>query len=163
MLVGRFLWKMNVRRIIWKGKNQQNFLVISTKEYAAEMVKQFSSRMYNGFNLSGLAIMDEKLDDTVIERIPVVCSKDNLLEYVQKNVIDTQTSDNISDALARSFFAADNTRIIIHFKHITLHLVLSHQFFFAFLCIHIHGTEFIHFETAAILADTLLAIENRSR
>ena len=88
MLVGRFLWKMNVRRIIWKGKNQPNFLVISTKEYAAEMVKQFSSRMYNGFNLSGLAIMDEKLDDTVIERIPVVCSKDNLLEYVQKNVID---------------------------------------------------------------------------
>jgi len=83
-----FLWKMNVRRIIWKGKNQPNFLVISTKEYAAEMVKQFSSRMYNGFNLSGLAIMDEKLDDTVIERIPVVCSKDNLLEYVQKNVID---------------------------------------------------------------------------
>ena len=79
---------MNVRRIIWKGKNQPNFLVISTKEYAAEMVKQFSSRMYNGFNLSGLAIMDEKLDDTVIERIPVVCSKDNLLEYVQKNVID---------------------------------------------------------------------------
>ncbi len=76
---------MNVRRIIWKGKNQPNFLVISTKEYAAEMVKQFSSRMYNGFNLSGLAIMDEKLDDTVIERIPVVCSKDNLLEYVQKN------------------------------------------------------------------------------
>ena len=46
MLVGRFLWKMNVRRIIWKGKNQPNFLVISTKEYAAEMVKQFSSRMY---------------------------------------------------------------------------------------------------------------------
>ena len=88
MLVGRFLWKMNVRRIIWKGKNQPNFLVISTKEYAAEMVKQFSNRMYNGFNLSGLAIMDEKLDDTVIERIPVVCSKDNLLEYVQKNVID---------------------------------------------------------------------------
>ena len=88
MLVGRFLWKMNVRRIIWKGKNQPNFLVISTKEYAAEMVKQFSSRIYNGFNLSGLAIMDEKLDDTVIERIPVVCSKDNLLEYVQKNVID---------------------------------------------------------------------------
>ena len=88
MLVGRFLWKMNVRRIIWKGKNQPNFLVISTKEYAAEMVKQFSGRMYNGFNLSGLAIMDEKLDDTVIERIPVVCSKDNLLEYVQKNVID---------------------------------------------------------------------------
>ena len=40
MLVGRFLWKMNVRRIIWKGKNQPNFLVISTKEYAAEMVKQ---------------------------------------------------------------------------------------------------------------------------
>ena len=39
-------------------------------------------------NLSGLAIMDEKLDDTVIERIPVVCSKDNLLEYVRKNVID---------------------------------------------------------------------------
>ena len=80
-----------------------------------------------------------------------------------RQFIDTQTSDNISDALARSFFAADNTRIIIHFKHITLHLVLSHQFFFSLLCIHIHGTEFIHFETAAILADTLLAIENRSR
>ena len=88
MLVGRFLWKMNVRRIIWKGKNQPNFLVISTEDKAAKSVKQCSSRIYNRFNLSGRAIMDEKLDNTVIERIPVVCSKDNLLEYVQKNVID---------------------------------------------------------------------------
>ena len=61
MLVGRFLWKLNVRRIVWKGKNQPNFLVISTQEYATETVRQFSDRMYNGFNLAGLAIMDRDL------------------------------------------------------------------------------------------------------
>ena len=88
MLVGRFLWKLNVRRIVWKGKNQPNFLVISTQEYATEMVRQFSDRMYNGFNLAGLAIMDRDLENEKIEGISVVCNKDNLLTYVQKNVID---------------------------------------------------------------------------
>lgn len=88
MLVGRFLWKLNIRRIVWKGKNQPNFLVISTEEYATEMVRQFSNRMYNGFNLAGLAIMDRDLENGKIEGISIVCNKDNLLTYIQKNVID---------------------------------------------------------------------------
>ena len=88
MLLGRFLWKLNIRRIVWKGKNQPNFLVISTEEYASEMVRQFSNRMYNGFNLAGLAIMDRDLENGKIEGISIVCNKDNLLTYIQKNVID---------------------------------------------------------------------------
>ena len=52
------------------------------------MVRQFSDRMYNGFNLAGLAIMDRNLENEKIEGIPVVCNKDNLLSYIQKNVID---------------------------------------------------------------------------
>ena len=52
------------------------------------MVRQFSNRMYNGFNLAGLAIMDRDLENGKIEGISIVCNKDNLLTYIQKNVID---------------------------------------------------------------------------
>ena len=88
MLIGRFLWKLYIRSKVWKGKNQSYFLVISTEEYAKQMVEQFSNRIYNGFKLSGLAIMDRDMQDQKINGVSVVCNKDNLLEYIRKNVVD---------------------------------------------------------------------------
>lgn len=88
MLSGRLLWKMMIRRIIRKGKHQANTLVISDEENAAKMIRRFRRRMYNGFNLTGFAIVDQDMVGESIERIPVVCCRDNLLDYIKERAID---------------------------------------------------------------------------
>lgn len=87
MLCARLGWKYILRKKLLKGKNLSEVLIITTKDQAQKMVRRFRARGYNGFNLRGFVITD---DDTVteIERVPVVCSKDEALEYVRTNVVD---------------------------------------------------------------------------
>ena len=61
MLTGRIVWKTIVRRIIRKGKHQANILVISDEVNGAKMIRRFRRRMYNGFNLTGFAIVDRNM------------------------------------------------------------------------------------------------------
>lgn len=88
MLTGRIVWKMIVCRIIRKGKHQANILVISDEVNGARMIRRFRRRMYNGFNLTGFAIVDKDMVGETIERIPVVCHVDNLLDYIKERAVD---------------------------------------------------------------------------
>lgn len=88
MLAGRLCWKGFIRKRIWKGKNLSYILVVTTKDYAGKMMRRFSSRIYNGFNLNGFAILDEDMVDQKIEGMPVVCSRDSILEYIRTQVVD---------------------------------------------------------------------------
>ena len=56
-----------------------------------------------------------------------------------------------------------NAGVILHFEHQTVHFVFGHQFFFAFLRIHVHAAEFIHCKIAAIQPHPALLKEQRSR
>ncbi len=88
MFAGRLIWKKIVRQIVSNGRYQANILLVSSAEYSAKMIRRFRERVYNGFNLHGLAIIDaERMGDT-IEGIPVVCGKENLLDYVLQEAID---------------------------------------------------------------------------
>ncbi len=88
MLAARFSWKAVIRRIMRNGKYQANILVVSTAPYSAMMIQRFRERMYNGFNLKGLAIIDEDMIGQEIERVPVVCSKSTLIDYIKEEAID---------------------------------------------------------------------------
>lgn len=88
MIAGRLCWKTIVRKMVWKGKHQSYTLVVATEEYAAKMIQRFRQRMYNGFNLAGFAIMDKDMSGQTVDRIPVVCNRDNLLEYIRTEVVD---------------------------------------------------------------------------
>ncbi len=88
MLVGRICWKAVVRTILKKGKYQANILLVSSKDYSEKMLKRFRERMYNGFNLKGLAIVDAEMIGDKVDRIPVVCDGENLLNYVKQEAID---------------------------------------------------------------------------
>ena len=59
--------------------------------------------------------------------------------------------------------ALENSWIIVHLKHKTIHLILRHQFFLTFFCIRIHGTELINFESTPISSNSFLTKKNRSR
>ncbi len=88
MLAGRIVWKAIVRRVIRRGKRQANTLVISDKKNAAKMIRRFRRRMYNGFNLTGFVIADQDMRGETIERIPVVCNMEHLLDFIKEQAVD---------------------------------------------------------------------------
>ncbi len=88
MIVARLAWKTLIRRIMRNGKRQANMLVVTSADYAPQMIQRFRERMYNGFNVKGLAIVDKDLVGQDIERIPVVCSRQSLIDYVKDEAID---------------------------------------------------------------------------
>ncbi len=88
MLIVRIAWKAIIRTIMKNGKHQSNILVISSSDYAGLMIKRFRERMYNGFNLKGLGIVDKDMVGETIERVPVVCSKTTVIDYVMEEAID---------------------------------------------------------------------------
>jgi len=88
MLTGRICWKAVVRTVLKKGKYQANILLVTNKDYSAKMLRRFRERMYNGFNLKGLAIVDAEMVGDKVDRIPVVCNSETILHYVKQEAID---------------------------------------------------------------------------
>ncbi len=88
MFLGRVIWKDVIRSVVQKGKHQANVLLVSNRTGAARMIQRFKSRMYNGFNLSGLVLSDGADVGEIIEGIAVVCPADELLSFVKGNAID---------------------------------------------------------------------------
>ncbi len=88
MIAARLGWKTVIRRIMQKGRNQANILLISSADYSALMIQRFRERMYNGFNLKGLAIVDHDIVGEEIEHVPVVCNKNSLIDYIMDEAID---------------------------------------------------------------------------
>ncbi len=88
MIIARVSWKAVIRTIMKNGKYQANILVISSAEYAARMIQRFRERMYNGFNLLGLGILDQDIVGQDIEGVPVVCDKQSVIDYVKEAAID---------------------------------------------------------------------------
>ena len=80
-----------------------------------------------------------------------------------RKFIQACLTNEITDALTRALLTSDNTRVVLHLEHKALHLILFHKFLLPFLCIHIHGAEFVKLKNTSILTHTILGKENRSR
>lgn len=88
MLAGRLFWKEWVRSRMRKGKNQSSMLLVTDREHAEKIIERLQNRKYYGFHIIGLAIMDDNLEGKTISGVPVLCSRDTLLDYVRKEVVD---------------------------------------------------------------------------
>ncbi len=67
----------------------------------------------------------------------------------------------VQAGFADEFSDFRNARIIFELKHMTLHLVLCQQIFFAGIRIAVHGTEFINFKRSAVSANSGLRVNRR--
>ena len=88
MMIGRVLWKTVVRRKLNSGKTLSYILVITTQERAHKMIATFRNRRYNGFNLLGFCLVDGDDDEQTIDRVPVLCRCEDMLEYVKSQIVD---------------------------------------------------------------------------
>ena len=85
-----------VQRIIWKqilkkyslDINNRTLLIITNNGIAEDVVTKMKKNNYAGYNINGVAIIDEKREGDVISGIPVVADYDDVLKYVCREWVD---------------------------------------------------------------------------
>ena len=88
MFLVRVIWKKNIRSRLTKGSTLPYLLVITTLSRAKKMMQAFADQGYSGYNLLGCVIIDGDLRADEAGRLQVVCRKEDLREYLKKNIVD---------------------------------------------------------------------------
>ena len=105
---GRLVWKKVLRVQMLKRENQSNMLVISTVDHIDVCVEKLRKKIYRGFEISGVAIIDDesKIDDELTVKIKqmslgkeIAFIKDysSLVEYARQDIVDEVYIDTFKD------------------------------------------------------------------
>ena len=81
-------WKSMIRRHAKNNQFKSNVLVMANADFIDDFVKGLTSEMYTDYCLTGCVLYNQKDEINEIEGIPVVCNIENIVSYVQKNVVD---------------------------------------------------------------------------
>lgn len=88
MTAARLAWKRVVRRQIRKGKKKRSVLVVADSEHIEGILDTLQKQYYEDFIISGVVVSNKDMTGEKIHSKSVVASKDTVLQYVQKHVID---------------------------------------------------------------------------
>ena len=89
MTVARLSWKRIVRMQRKHRKEDRKLLVVTTSERAEAVVKDLFIP-YRDYMIEGIVLYDQerKTGEKIIASIPVCAGKNDLITYIQNNVID---------------------------------------------------------------------------
>lgn len=104
----RLLWKKVLRVNLLKRENQSNMLVISTADHIDICVEKLRGKIYRGFEISGVAILndDTQIDDELKAKIrkmslgreiDFISSQEKLVEYARQDIVDEVYIDTFKD------------------------------------------------------------------
>lgn len=84
----RFVLKHIIRQRMTNEKNLSVMILLTTAEYAREVLLEFEHLQYRDFVVSGVIVVDQNLKGMKICGIPVVANADDCYEYLRTNVVD---------------------------------------------------------------------------
>lgn len=84
----RVCLKKLIRRRIRKEKNLSVMILLTTEEYAKEVLEEFAHLEYKDFVVAGVIVIDQNLKGIKICGVPVVANADDCYEYLRTNVVD---------------------------------------------------------------------------
>lgn len=104
----RLVWKKILRVRLLKRDNQSNMLVISTADHIDICVDKLRGKIYRGFEISGVAILDDasQIDEALKQKvrdmslgkeIDFIDSKEALVEYARQDIVDEVYIDTFKD------------------------------------------------------------------
>lgn len=115
--IGRILLKKNIRKRILNSRYRSVMIVVTTKEYVENCLKNFEEMEYTEFSVKGVVVVDEQMKGQEIRGIPVVANADDFFEYVRTNVVDevfiNGNTRESSEALANDLLEMG---ITVHFS-----------------------------------------------
>lgn len=82
----RCIWKKVIRKHIITQKQQRKMLIISSKSKIDFCLKEIQKKEYREFEVSCIAFLEERVEYD--SKIPVLCGKAALLEYLRQEVVD---------------------------------------------------------------------------
>lgn len=113
----RIVWKRIIRYQMLHGKKLSKLIVITEGKYAEECVRNFQSKRYKEFEVSGVVVVDKDWIGKRIYDVPVIADADSCLEYIRSNVVDevfiNGNSRESSEALAEELLELGVT---VHFN-----------------------------------------------
>lgn len=115
--IGRVTLKRYIRGRILNSRYRSTMIIVTTKEYVEECLRNFENMEYTEFSVDGVVVVDEQLKGTTIRGVPVVANADDFFEYVRTNVVDevfiNGNTRESSEALANDLLEMG---IIVHFS-----------------------------------------------
>ncbi|MGP6146509.1 sugar transferase [Jeotgalibaca sp. A122] len=118
---GRIFLKRALLHAYSQEKNQSYLLVISTQNSAEKTVEQLQKASYSSYRLKGLAVVDADIHEEVVSGIPVIASRETVMDYLRFNTvdgvfIDANVSEEEIDQITENLVAMG----------ITVHISLDH-------------------------------------
>lgn len=104
----RLVWKKMIRVNMLKRENQSNMLVISTANHVCTCIEALRGKIYRGFEISGVAIIDDiseitsdlgsKIKEMSLgKEISFIKGKEELTEHVRQDIVDEVYIDTFKD------------------------------------------------------------------
>ncbi|MDY4833867.1 MAG: sugar transferase [Frisingicoccus sp.] len=83
----RIFWK-NFLRKHYKEIGMRSLVIVTTEAMVGIVVKNIIHHNYEGFRIAGIAVVDKDITGAVIQGVPVVAGKDDVIEYVCREWVD---------------------------------------------------------------------------
>ena len=83
----RVFWK-NFLRKHYKEIGMRSLVIVTTEAMVGTVVKNIVHHNYEGFRIAGIAVVDKNITGAVIQGVPVVAGRDDVVEYVCREWVD---------------------------------------------------------------------------
>lgn len=84
----RVLWKRKVRRNIVAERQNNQMLIITSRERVEQCIENLYKKEYHEFDVTCIGILNQEKDISSICDIPIKNGKDEILEYIRQDVVD---------------------------------------------------------------------------
>jgi exopolysaccharide biosynthesis polyprenyl glycosylphosphotransferase len=81
-------WKSILRKQAMNNQSKPNVLVMASADFVDDFIEGLTNETYVDYRLAGCVLYNQRNQMNEIEGIPVVCDMENIVSYVQKNVVD---------------------------------------------------------------------------
>lgn len=122
MVVVRLGWKRILRKRRRAQRTKRNILIITTSGEAKTIAEVFHREYYADFQLLGMVLVDQDRMGRDISSIPIVATKENVLQYVKNHIVDEVliSIPDDSDYTSRMVNHLINMGVTVHINLIQL-------------------------------------------
>ena len=113
--LARILFKKCIGTWSKAPRKSQYLVIITTYHTASQIIKKFQeNNTFSEMQLAGLIITDQDAVGDCIDGVNVVASKDTLLEYIHKNVVDRVLFNDMTPLVTDIVYQLVSIGVIVH-------------------------------------------------
>lgn len=113
----RILWKLYLDKKRGVG-GKRSLIIVTSESMVDKVIKNFKNRNYEGFQLTGIVVVDKDLKGKVVNDVPIVANRESVIDYVCREWVDEvfinlPKSEPYPDMLIKQFAQMG---VVVHMK-----------------------------------------------